>query len=587
MMVMMTMVPERIDIALQEVLTVGCDPPVGSQLPDPPGSHPGEDGKTQMKPLPQNRQALSKVKVAIHCQLREQGSRQAAPRNCHQETSREHAEPSRSRYLAHRVLTGGRSILPMGLYRSSLALLCLFGTLVSSGHGGPQLPHSGPFREVTGSSHTCQIQLKVKINSINGTLCMENKQALTKLSSELGLGAEKTGSIAEHSGTTKKLACSFHNSLVPHKDTNVSSPALHMICQGAATEAPPPTLRPTVTSPKPIGPPRFLLVEGKERLRCAGVVEFYRGSIGGSICYDSMTWNEALGDKICQVLNCGTFLSHLDPPVEKTDSGNPQGLKPLPVLWAVKDPQAPSLDQVFTKQKSCPGNQTISIVCSDFQPKVKSRLKGGNSPCKGFVEVYFKGQWKVLCGKKENWEEVCHEQHCGKLISEDTSQRSPSATSSMLFCQHRNLSHCYTFGEADPSCKGTMIECQDPNAAGPGAGTVISIILTFILMAILLVTCGPVVYKKLEKKFRQKKQRQWIGPTGVNQNVSFHRNHTVTIRSQVENPGASNVENEYSQPPRHSRLSAYPALEGALSRSSNPPDNSSDSDYDLHGAQRL
>lgn len=39
--------------------------------------------------------------------------------------------------------------------------------------------------------------------------------------------------------------------------------------------------------------------------------------------------------------------------------------------------------------------------------------------------------------------------------------------------------------------------------------------------------------------------------------VSFHRNHTATIRSQVENPTASHVENEYSQPPRNSQVSAY------------------------------
>ncbi|XP_072494895.1 T-cell surface glycoprotein CD5 [Notamacropus eugenii] len=475
----------------------------------------------------------------------------------------------------------------MGLCWSPATLLCLLGTLVSSGHGGPQHLPSGSPRDV--SSSPCQIKLEVKVNNTKSALCLENRrrQDLTGLSSMLGLRTEKTGSISEHFGTDKKLSCSFHNALVSNKNANNSSPELLVVCQEAATKAPPPTPRPTVTSPKPTGPPRFLMVEGKERLRCAGVVEFYRGTIGGSICYDKKTWTKPLGDRICQVLNCGTFLEHLDAKAEKTDSGNPEGLKPLPILWEVKDPQAASVDKVFTKRKSCLVNQTISIICSDFQPKVKSRLKGGSSPCKGIVEVYVEGQWKALCGKK-NWEEVCHEQHCGSLISEEeASQKSPSATSSMFFCSDRNLSRCYKFGVGDPACKTTMIECQDPNPAGPGAGTVMSIILTFILVAILLVTCGPVAYKKLEKKFRQKKQRQWIGPTGVNQNVSFHRNHTVTIRSQVENPGASNVENEYSQPPRHSRLSAYPALEGALTRASNPPDNSSDSDYDLHGAQRL
>lgn len=122
---------------------------------------------------------------------------------------------------------------------------------------------------------------------------------------------------------------------------------------------------------------------------------------------------------------------------------------------------------------------------------------------------------------------------------------------------------------------------------GLAPGTVASIILTLVLLVVLMVMCGPLIYKKLVKKFRQKKQRQWIGPTGVNQSMSFHRSHTATVRSQVENPAASHVDNEYSQPPRNSRLSAYPALEGALHRSSTQPDNSSDSDYDLQVAQRL
>ena len=40
--------------------------------------------------------------------------------------------------------------------------------------------------------------------------------------------------------------------------------------------------------------------------------------------------------------------------------------------------------------------------------------------------------------------------------------------------------------------------------------------------------------------------------------VSFHRNHTATVRSQVENPAVSHVENEYSHPPRNSHISACP-----------------------------
>lgn len=47
--------------------------------------------------------------------------------------------------------------------------------------------------------------------------------------------------------------------------------------------------------------------------------------------------------------------------------------------------------------------------------------------------------------------------------------------------------------------------------------------------------------------------------------VSFHRNHTETVRrSQAENPTVSHVENEYSQPPRNSRVSTYPGKHQGL-----------------------
>lgn len=48
--------------------------------------------------------------------------------------------------------------------------------------------------------------------------------------------------------------------------------------------------------------------------------------------------------------------------------------------------------------------------------------------------------------------------------------------------------------------------------------------------------------------------------------VSFHRSHTATVRSQVENPTASHVDNEYSQPPRNSHLSAYPGERRGVGR---------------------
>uniref|UniRef100_F7FWL1 SRCR domain-containing protein n=1 Tax=Monodelphis domestica TaxID=13616 RepID=F7FWL1_MONDO len=363
----------------------------------------------------------------------------------------------------------------MGLRWSPLMLLCLLGML-------------GSLRRSMGIDSPNQIHLEININNATRHFFLKcpNKQNMDDL--------YKYGSdLAE---AHKQMLCSFHG--LPR---NTSHTDLSLVCKEPAPKAPPTTQQPAVTSPEPTGPSRLLLVEGKERLRCAGVVEFYQGSTGGSICYDAKAWSPALGNLICQNLNCGTFLDHLDPSAQRPDLRNREGLKALQVLWGVKDPNGTSLEQIFRKEKSCRGNQTISIICSDFQPKVRSRLKGGSHACAGTVEVNFEGQWRALCSTQKNWEEVCHEQHCGRLLTqEDVPQKSLSTgRSSMLHCNRYNLSECYTFEPGDPLCKGKRLECHDPNAAGLGAGTVMSIILALILLAVLLVACGPVAYKKLEK----------------------------------------------------------------------------------------
>lgn len=264
--------------------------------------------------------------------------------------------------------------------------------------------------------------------------------------------------------------------------------------------------------------------------------------------------------------------------------------RPLPIRWEAPNGSCVSLQQCFQKTTAQEGGQALTVICSDFQPKVQSRLVGGSSVCEGIAEVRQRSQWEALCDSsaargRGRWEELCREQQCGDLISFHTVDA--DKTSPGFLCAQEKLSQCYHLQKKKHCNKRVFVTCQDPNPAGLAPGTVASIILTLVLLVVLLAMCGPLVYKKLVKKFRQKKQRQWIGPTGVNQNMSFHRSHTATVRSQVENPTASHVDNEYSQPPRNSHLSAYPALEGALHRSSTQPDNSSDSDYDLQVAQRL
>ncbi|XP_077653323.1 T-cell surface glycoprotein CD5 [Urocitellus parryii] len=459
---------------------------------------------------------------------------------------------------------------------------------------------------LTGSNSRCQGQLQVLSHtrarwhsvcseSWNGALRHgEVSQQAARLCQKLRCGDSLGLTTYSHFNTPQnQIICHGPRGSFSNCSTDSSSKChpLSLVCLEPQTTTPPPTSPPTTMTPEPTAPPRLQLVAGPRGLRCAGVVEFYSGSLGGTISYENHHGLQGLGDLLCGALQCGSLKQ---PPeakaVEPQDPAERWARRLLPIRWQIQNSSCASLHECFRKAPAQEGGQALSLVCSDFQPKVQSRLVGGGSVCKGTVEVRQATQWAALCDSHVSrgparWAELCQEQKCNGLVSHHPLDA--SETSSGFSCPQEKLSQCHELQEKKTFCKRVFVTCQDPNPAGLAAGTVVSIILALVLLAVLLVVCGPLAYKKLVKKFRQKKQRQWIGPTGMNQNMSFHRNHTATVRSQVENPTASCVDNEYSQPPRNSHLSAYPALEGALNRSSAQPDNSSDSDYDLHVAQRL
>lgn len=488
----------------------------------------------------------------------------------------------------------------MGSQQPPLATLFLLGVLVTSCLGGPNQEDSVFQVRLRGSTSPCQGQLEVHFQDMWHTVDsrswvhQENLRQASNLCKKLNCGeALILAHFPRFNNPQNQVTCygqlgSFYHCNA--SKTNQREP-LGLICVEPPKTTPPPTSPQPTTTMEPTAPPRLQLVPGPGGLWCAGTVEFYHGSQGGTISYKEEDRTQDLGDRICAALQCGSFLKYL-PEAEAARTQAPGESKPLPIQWTVQNASCATLEQCFRKVQSWEGGQTLALICSGFQPKVQSRLVGGGGVCAGSVEVRQGKQWEALChnlGAKgaARWEEVCREQKCGNVSSYqvlDTREK----TSQGLFCPQEKLSQCHQLREKKLHCKKVFVTCQDPNPAGLGAGTVASIILALVLLAVLLIMCGPLAYKKLVKKFRQKKQRQWIGPTGMNQNMSFHRNHTATVRrSQVESPTASQAENEYSQPPRNSQVSAYPALEGALHRISTQPDNSSDSDYDLHGAQRL
>ncbi|NWR67257.1 CD5 protein, partial [Bucorvus abyssinicus] len=340
----------------------------------------------------------------------------------------------------------------------------------------------------------------------------------------------------------------------------------------------PPTVPPT-TTPEPTGPPRLQLVDGD--LGCSGFVELHRKGLWGAVASEPAVW-PALATRICQTLGCGTA-------IHGHGHGRPEERgSHLPVRWEAVEPcKGRDLFDCFNRTSARRGRAPAFIICSGPQPRALRRLAAGPTPCEGDIEVFHKGQWWVLCDngaqRRAEWgRQLCRELQCGNLSS---STKIGDSAAVGVTCRVPTLHHCHRDLGEPRTCSRTRD--SKPRPASMAAGTIVSICLALLLLGVLLLICGPPAYRRLMKRISKKKQRQWIGPTGLNQTVSFHRNSTVTPRPRAEGQRGQRGDNDYAQPPqKSSQLSAYPALEGA-SRASNPPDNSSDSDYDLHSARRV
>ncbi|NXT44744.1 CD5 protein, partial [Pelecanoides urinatrix] len=351
-----------------------------------------------------------------------------------------------------------------------------------------------------------------------------------------------------------------------------------LACSEPVRTTPEPTPVPPTTPPEPTGRPRLRLVDGN--FGCSGFVELHRQGLWGAVASSPGIWPE-LATRICQDLSCGTAISGYS-------HAKPERGSHLPVRWEVVEPCESLLPlDCFNRTSARRGKEPAFIICSGSQPQALWRLVAGPTPCEGDVEIFHEGRWRVLCDngaqRAKRGRQLCRELRCGNLSSSTEVQDPPS----MVGAKAPGIS--LRLGRRVSSGDTVLSPGQDskPHPTGMAAGTIVSICLALLLFGVLLLICGPPAYRRLMKRISKKKQRQWIGPTGLNQTVSFHRNSTVTLRPRAEGQRAQGGDNDYAQPPqKRSYLSAYPALEGAC-RGSNPPDNSSDSDYDLHSARRV
>ncbi|KAK2525194.1 Cd5 [Columba guinea] len=285
----------------------------------------------------------------------------------------------------------------------------------------------------------------------------------------------------------------------------------------------------------PGGPPRLWLVDGD--IGCSGFVELHRQGLWGAVAA-TLGVSPALATRLCHAAGCGVAIDgHSHPTPERRSH--------LPVRWEVAEPcESHSVLDCFNRTSARRRNPPAFIVCSGSRPQALRRLASGPTPCEGDIEVFAEGQWRVLCdnrARRAEWgRQLCRELRCGNLSSSTEIQDPPSMG---VTCRVPTLHLCHDKLGVPQTCSRTRVT------------------------------------------FSKKKQRQWIGPTGLNQTVSFHRNSTATPRAQGQR--VQHGDNDYAQPPqKSSQLSAYPALEGAC-RTSIPLDNSSDSDYDLHSTRRL
>uniref|UniRef100_A0A8C3IX13 SRCR domain-containing protein n=1 Tax=Chrysemys picta bellii TaxID=8478 RepID=A0A8C3IX13_CHRPI len=426
---------------------------------------------------------------------------------------------------------------------------------------------------LTGSGCRCSGLLEVNSGGSLARVCSSvwNQKVTKMVCAELGCGSpsndvlkldseqkfmERMKPNCQGNGTTLKN-CHWEKSNCTQDITVVCKGRSHLPLYGVLrTEL---ELQATTKSRRTDAPPRMRLVDG--RFHCSGIVELYMGGHWGTV-QSSPENKTKLDSWVCQKMGCGDALD------QKNRSFLVKNEKQhLPVHWEmVASCRSTSIPDCFNRTRNSQKKTPASVICSGSQPRMMRRLGDSQSPCEGVMEVFHEGKWKVLCDSSSLWEsrgqQVCQELQCGNFFS---SVQVQGAETWGVSCSEQHIQECSTFHRV--KCFKTRVTCQNfkPRSAGVGAGTIVSILLALILLGVLIIICGPPAYKKLQKKCTMCDCLSFTPPRSLGQVLISLTQLGVTL------PLAP--------------MSISP-LEGAI-RSSNPPDNSSDSDYDLHSARRL
>ncbi|XP_039546104.1 T-cell surface glycoprotein CD5 [Pimephales promelas] len=211
-----------------------------------------------------------------------------------------------------------------------------------------------------------------------------------------------------------------------------------------------------------------------------------------------------------------------------------------------------STPKTIPTQTPCP--KTIHYITQFVLARLK--VKRGKSPCEGQLFVYFPNKTQApLCVNSHLseswWNELCKDMRCGDYKGFKTTNKAPGhvLTGNMTLISER--------------CAGLQIICEDPLGRELSAYKAVTGILIFLMLGVILVQYGQPTYKAIRKRFSQKRETRWVGPT-QSQSVSYHRGQG---------------------PPNNNTLKrqSFPGLERLTVNTSREPSSNRNSDYDSYG----
>ncbi|XP_051560017.1 T-cell surface glycoprotein CD5 isoform X2 [Myxocyprinus asiaticus] len=239
-----------------------------------------------------------------------------------------------------------------------------------------------------------------------------------------------------------------------------------------------------------------------------------------------------------------------------------EGISSTTTVNSSPNPSIPSTLNPSAAPSSCtPQTPCRNITQYITLPPVVARVKmywKQESHCEGQLYLSFFQQRDVpLCFSSHMaskwWNDLCKDRRCGDFEGLKPTEE----TKGYLLSSNMSVSNA--------SCSGVRITCQDTLGRELAAYKAVTGILLFLILSVILLQFGRPTYKAIRKRFSQKRQNRWIGPT-QSQSVSYHRGQAGG------NPNNNTLKGQ-----------SFPGLERLTVNPSREPSSNRNSDYDSYG----